>query len=477
MILHDDQCYRAIQSRDARFDGWFVTAVRTTGIYCRPSCPAITPKRTNVEFFAAAATAQAHGYRACKRCRPDASPGSPEWNTRADVVGRAMRLIADGLVDREGVNGLATRLGYSPRQVHRLLVAEVGSGPLALARAQRAQTARILIETTSLPITEIAFAAGFQSVRQFNDTIREVFAASPSQLRTARSLPGTATGLTIRLATREPFAGDHLMAFLAHRAVRGVEEVDGSTYRRSLRLAHGKGVVSLTAAGGVVSCSLALDDVADVQAAVQRARRLLDLDCDPQTIDAHLSRDPLLAPLVAARPGLRAAGHPDGAELLVRGIVGQQVSVAGARTLTERLVAAHGEPLAEPVGSVTHVFPSPATLASIAPEGLGMPRARGAALVGAMARIASGELVLDAGSDRAATVAALQALPGIGPWTAGYVAMRALGDPDVFLPTDVGVRNALRALGTESTPAAATALSAAWSPWRTYALHHLWATL
>lgn len=477
MILDDDQCYRAIQSRDSRFDGWFVTAVRTTHIYCRPSCPAITPKRQNVEFFRAAATAQARGYRACKRCRPDASPGSPEWNSRADLVGRAMRLIADGLVDREGVGGLATRLGYSERQVNRLLVAEVGSGPLALARAQRAQTARILIETTTLPITEVAFAAGFQSVRQFNDTVREVYASNPTDMRTAKA-PSSAGGpLTVRLACREPFDGDGLFGFLHTRAVPGVESVDGSTYRRSLRLARGLGVVSVTVSGGIVSCALTLQDVGDAQAAVQRTRRLLDLDCDPASIHDHLGADPLLGPLLEKRPGLRAPGHPDGTELLVRAVLGQQVSVAGARTLAARLVAAHGEPLAEPVGSVTHAFPSAATIAGLSPTDFAMPRARGAALIDACAKVADGSLVLDAGSDRSEAVAALESLRGIGPWTAGYVAMRALGDPDVFLPTDLGVRHALDALGADSTARGAAALAEAWRPWRSYALHHLWASL
>ncbi len=495
--LDDDQCYRACQSRDPRFDGWFVTAVRTTGIYCRPSCPAITPKRQNVEFFRAAATAQSHGYRACKRCRPDASPGSPEWNSRADVVGRAMRLIADGLVDRDGVGALAARLGYSDRQVHRLLVAEVGSGPLALARAQRAQTARILIETTTLPITEVAFAAGFQSVRQFNDTVREVYSASPTDLRLAKlpklssksspklskssksSKSSTLTSgpLTVRLACREPFDGDALFRFLGIRAVPGVESIEGETYRRSLRLARGCGVISVTIAGTAVSCALTLDDVADAQAAVQRTRRLLDLDCDPAMIREHLSADPLLAPLVEKRPGLRAPGHPDGTELLVRAVLGQQVSVAGARTLAARIVAQHGEPLAEQVGSITHAFPSAATIAGLSPEDFAMPRARGTALIEACARVADGSIVLDAGSDRAEATAALQNLRGIGPWTAGYVAMRALGDPDVFLPSDLGVRHALEALGAESSPAAAAQRAEAWRPWRTYALHHLWASL
>lgn len=477
MLLDDDQCYRAIQSRDSRFDGWFVTAVRTTGIYCRPSCPAITPKRPNVEFFRAAATAQSNGYRACKRCRPDASPGSPEWNSRADVVGRAMRLIADGLVDRDGVGALATRLGYSERQVHRLLVAEVGSGPLALARAQRAQTARILIETTTLPITDVAFAAGFQSVRQFNDTVRDVYAASPTQLRAAKAPTGASGQLTVRLACREPFDGVALAGFLGARAVPSVEQFDGTTYRRSLRLAHGGGVVSVDLGGPIVMCSLALDDVADVQAAVQRTRRLLDLDCDPATVRDHLGADPLLAPLVAARPGLRAPGHPDGTELLVRAVLGQQVSVAGARTLARRIVEQHGEPLAEAVGGVSHLFPAAATIAGLSPQDFAMPRSRGAALIEACAHVADGRIVLDAGSDRAETVDALQRLQGIGPWTAGYVAMRALGDPDVFLPTDLGVRHALAALGADTSARAVAVQAERWRPWRSYALHHLWASL
>ena len=476
MHLDHEHCYRAICSRDARFDGWFVTAVRTTGIYCRPSCPATTPKRANVEFFVAPATAQSRGYRACRRCRPDACPGSPEWNARADVVGRAMRLIADGLVDREGVGGLAARLGYSTRQVNRALVAEVGSGPLALARAQRAQTARILIETTTLPITDVAFASGFHSVRQFNDTIREVYAASPRQLRAAKTTPSSGP-LTLRLAARSPLDWDHLRGFLATRAVATVESSDGAAYQRSIRLAEGAGVVRVHAEDSSVSCTLVLDDLADVQSAVQRTRRLLDLDGDPAAVDDHLGADPLLAPLVRRRRGLRAPGHVDGTELLVRAVLGQQVSVAGARTLAARLVQAHGEPLSTPVGEVTHLFPSPATIAALRPEDFAMPRARGAALIEACARIADGRLVLDAGSDRAEAEAALLAVPGIGPWTAGYVAMRALGDPDVFLPTDVGVRHALTALGVDSSPRSAVALASRWRPWRSYALHHLWASL
>ena len=482
MILDDEQCYRAAQSRDSRFDGCFITAVKTTGIYCRPSCPAMTPKRHNVEFFVTAAAAQQHGYRACKRCRPDASPGSPEWNVRADVVGRAMRLIADGLVDREGVGGLATRLNYSERQINRLLTSELGAGPLALARAQRAQTARTLIETTTMPITQIAFAAGFASVRQFNDTIRGVFASSPTDLRGARRPNAAAGTLSLRLAYRPPFHSESIFGFLGDRAVPGVETWDGTTYRRSLRLNHGNAVIALSPGANApgsnaVTCTLHLDNVADAQAAVQRCRRLLDLDADPDTVESQFADDPVLAPLVRKRPGLRSPGHPDGVELLTRAVLGQQVSVKGARTLASRLVAAVGDRLSAPVDGVTHAFPTAVAIAGCCPTDFAMPTARGRALIHACEQLATGQIVIDAGSDRDEIARQLESLPGIGPWTASYVALRALGDPDVFLPTDIGVRNALRAIGAESTPKAAAQLAESWRPWRSYALHHLWASL
>jgi AraC family transcriptional regulator of adaptative response / DNA-3-methyladenine glycosylase II len=482
VILDDEQCYRAAQSRDSRFDGCFITAVKTTGIYCRPSCPAMTPRRHNVEFFVTAAAAQQHGYRACKRCRPDASPGSPEWNVRADVVGRAMRLIADGLVDREGVAGLAARLNYSERQINRLLTTELGAGPLALARAQRAQTARTLIETTSMPITQIAFASGFASVRQFNDTIREVFASSPTELRGSRQPIAAGGTLSLRLPYRAPLDAESIFSFLGDRAVPGIEAWDGETYHRSLRLNHGNAVIALSAGpsapgASAVMCTLHLDNVADAQAAVQRCRRLLDLDADPNTVETHFSEDPILAPLVRKRPGLRSPGHPDGVELLTRAVLGQQVSVKGARTLAARLVAAAGEALAAPVAAVTHAFPSAEAIASCDPTDFAMPAARGRALIHACEQLASGQLVIDVGSDREELSRQLESMPGIGPWTAGYVALRALGDPDVFLPTDIGVRNALRSIGVDATPTAAARLSESWRPWRSYALHHLWASL
>ncbi|WP_090852941.1 DNA-3-methyladenine glycosylase 2 [Nocardioides lianchengensis] len=481
--LDAESCYRAVKSRDRRFDGVFYTAVRTTGIYCRPSCPARTPASANVTFHVSAAAAQAAGYRACKRCLPDATPGSPDWDVSASAAGRAMRLIADGVVDREGVDGLARRVGYTSRHLSRILTAELGAGPLALARARRAQTARVLIETTALPHTHVAFAAGFSSVRQFNDTIREVYAASPTQLRGRRTNSRPATGtVSMRLAVRTPFAGRALIDFLAYHLIPGVEVAGPGWYARTLTLPHGPGTVRLdaddtTAAGetAFVTATFALTDLRDTAAAVERARRLVDADCDPLAVGDHFAGDPVIGPLARATPGLRVPGQVDGDEVAVRTVIGQQVSVVGACTVTGRLVAAHGVPVETDIPGLTHLFPDAATLAGVDPEMLPMPRARGRALVGLCAALASGEVALDRGPDRDDVRRRLLELPGIGPWTADYVAMRALAHPDLFLPTDVGVRNALAGLGHD--PASVIAGSERWRPWRSYALMHLWNTL
>ncbi|MBM7807488.1 AraC family transcriptional regulator of adaptative response / DNA-3-methyladenine glycosylase II [Geodermatophilus bullaregiensis] len=473
--LDAERCYRAVASRDARFDGWFVTAVRTTGIYCRPSCPARTPAAANVCFFGTAAGAHAAGFRACRRCRPDAVPGSPEWDVRADAVARAMRLIADGEVERTGVPGLAARLGYSERQVHRLLVGELGVGPLAVARAQRAQTARVLIETTDLPMADVAFAAGFASVRQFNDTIREVFACTPSELRRRRpgGDGGTPGWLTLRLAARAPFDAAEVLHFLGAHAVPGLEEWDGTTFSRVLDLPAGPGVVRLSPAadgGPAVTAQLLLADLRDLRAAVPRCRRLLDLDADPLAVDDVLGDDPALAPLVAGAPGRRVPASPDAPETAARAVLGQQVSVAGARTLTARVVALAGTPLPEPVGTLTHAFPRPAALAEADLSAVGLTGARRRTLTGLAAALADGRVALDPGCDREQAAADLLALPGIGPWTASLVVMRGLGDPDVWLPGDLALRRSLAALGSSDADAATR-----WRPWRSYAAVHLWA--
>ncbi len=484
-ILRDaDRCYRAVQGRDRRFDGVFYTGVRTTGIYCRPSCPATTPQRKNVTFFVTAAAAQGAGFRACRRCRPDLTPGSPEWDVKADVAGRAMRMIADGVVERDGVEGLASRSGYTSRHLNRLLSEQLGAGPLALARAQRAHTARILIETTEMGFADVAFAAGFASVRQFNATIAEVYDATPTQLRHARrtrrgGAPAPAAGpglVTVSLAVREPFDATALLTFLADRAVDGIESMgetaDGLlTYSRTMRLPHGHGTVTLTPDDDHVVCELGLSDLRDLASAVERCRRLLDLDADPVAIDEHLSSDPVLRPRVLQRPGLRVPGHVDGFEVAVRAVIGQQISVAGARTIAGRLVASYGERIADG-GVLTHVFPTADAMASADPDLLPMPRARGRALVGLAAAVAEGRVVLDRSADRADVRGALLGLPGIGPWTADYIALRALGDPDVFLPTDLGVRHGLERLGLD--PREAASHSDRWRPWRSYALLHIW---
>ncbi|KAA1250432.1 DNA-3-methyladenine glycosylase 2 family protein [Mycobacterium simiae] len=482
--MHEDfeRCYRAVQSKDARFDGWFVIAVLTTRIYCRPSCPVRPPFAHNVRFLPTAAAAQREGFRACKRCRPDASPGSPEWNVRGDVVARAMRLIADGTVDREGVTGLAARLGYTTRQLQRLLQAEVGAGPLALARAQRMQTARVLIETTELPFGDVAFAAGFSSIRQFNDTVRLLCASTPTALReraatrfaTPTPSPGT---VSLRLAVRAPFAYAGVFGHLGAGVVSGCEEVRDGAYRRTLRLASGNGIVTLTPAPDHVRCQLVLDDFRDLGTATARCRRLLDLDADPQAVVDALSGDPDMAAVVAMAPGQRIPRTVDEAELAVRAVLGQQVSTKAARTHCARLVAGYGKPVDDPEGNLTHIFPSVQQLSEIDPALLAVPQARRRTVSALISGLADGSITLDAGCDWARARSQLLALPGVGPWTAEVIAMRGLGDPDAFPANDLGVRLAAKQLGLPGQQRALAERSARWRPWRSYATQHLWTTL
>ncbi|WP_043841237.1 AlkA N-terminal domain-containing protein [Amycolatopsis taiwanensis] len=490
-----ERCYRAVASRDARFDGQFITAVKTTGIYCRPSCPAVTPKATNVRFYPTTAAAQAGGFRACRRCLPDAVPGSPDWNLRADLAARAMRLIADGTVEREGVPGLARRLGYSERQLGRVLTAELGAGPLALARAHRAHSARLLIELSELPLTDVAFAAGFASVRQFNDTIREVFARTPSQLRAAATHrrdraasadtatstgtgtaiatgtgTGTGTRLSLRLPYRPPFDAAGLFRFLADRAVPGVEAMQDGGYGRTLRLPHGPATVRLTPRDGHVRCELSLADVRDLASAVARARRLLDLDADPAAVADVLGADPLLAPAVAAAPGIRVPGAVDGFELLLRAMLGQQVSVAAARTAAGRLAAALGETPDGDEESLTHLFPTAEAVAERGREVLRGPRQRVEAICAMAEAVASGAVEVHVGRDPRELRAELLGLRGVGPWTADYVVMRVLGAPDVLLTGDLVVQKGAATLGILDLPTHARS----WRPWRSYAGMYLW---
>ncbi|MBW3665705.1 MAG: helix-turn-helix domain-containing protein [Actinobacteria bacterium] len=478
MELSFEECYRAVASRDARFDGRFIVGVTSTGIYCRPSCPApVTPKAANVRIFRTAAAAQAARLRACKRCLPDAAPGTPDWDLRADLAGRAMRLIADGAVDRAGVPGLARQLAVSERHLRRVLVDELGATPIELARSQRATTARVLIETTNRPFSEIAFAAGFSSIRQFNATVREVFDRTPTRLRqVSRHRPrvGPPGTIAVRLAHRTPFDARAMLRWFATRAIPGVEEVVDGTLRRTLRLPRGAATVELRPDGDHVLGTLRLDDLADLPSAVERCRRLLDLDADPANIAEVLTADPGLRPMAARRPGLRVPGTVDGVELAVRAVLGQQVSVAAARTMAARLVARCGVPLAHPDGTLTRTFPTAAAIADadLAPVGLTGPRQR--TLRDLAETIAEEGLPLDGAGDRADVRQRLAAIPGIGPWTLEYITMRALRDPDAFPASDLGLRRRASALGLAGSGAELDRRAEPWRPWRAYAAQMLW---
>ncbi len=479
MTLDPDICYRAVASRDARFDGRFFTAVTTTGIYCRPVCPARTPGRGNVSFYSCAAAAEEAGFRPCRRCRPETAPGSPAWIGAPVTVRRALRLIDAGALDGRGadVATLAARLGIGDRHLRRLFADHLGASPLAVAQTRRAHFARLLVDQTDLPLTRIALASGYGSVRRFNAALRATFGAPPSALR--RSSGAAETGvLTLCLPYRPPLAWAALLAFLRERAIPGVESVDATTYRRAVRAGAAAGVIAIRPAARAAHLELrapvalapALADL------VLRTRRLCDLDADPAAIDRDLRRDPLLAPRVRARPGLRVPGAWNRFELAVRAVLGQQVSVAAARTLAGRLAATLGEPLPNaPTGGPTRLFPTPAALAQADLTRLGLTGARAATLVRLATEVRDGRLDLDDAADPDDLRARLESLPGIGPWTAQYVALRALGDPDAFPAGDLGVRRALAAGDDRpATAAAAQARAEAWRPWRAYATLHLW---
>jgi AraC family transcriptional regulator of adaptative response / DNA-3-methyladenine glycosylase II len=420
----------------------------------------MTPKPGNVSFYRTAAAAHEAGLRACKRCQPDAVPGSPEWNLRDDLASRAMRLVHDGVVEREGVPGLAARLGYTPRHLTRVLTAELGAGPLALARAHRAQTARTLLAATDLPVADIAFASGFGSLRQFNDTIAAVYRATPSELRAlarrgapVAASPGT---ISLRLPARAPFDGPGLFRFFADHAIRGFEDADDTRFARPLRLPGGRADIEVRLDGAGVVLQARLAALSDLPALTARVRRMFDLDADSVAIDGHLARDPDLAPLVAATPGIRIAGSADPDEALFRTLLGQQISVAAARTVLGRLVEHFGD------------FPSAAQLADRGHEVLRGPATRVAAILRIAGVVAAGDLPMHPATPVAELRERLLALPGVGPWTADYLAMRALGHPDAFPATDLVLMQSAAAHGIHPSP------RASWAPWRSYAALHLW---
>ncbi|WP_314095655.1 AlkA N-terminal domain-containing protein [Microbacterium foliorum] len=467
-----DERYRAISARDTRFDGQFVTAVRSTRIYCRPSCPARTPNPENVTFYPTSAAAHEAGFRACKRCLPEAAPGSPAWDLRGDVAARAMRLISAGVVEREGVAGLAARLGYSTRHLARLLSTELGAGPLALARAHRAHMARMLLVGTDMPISEVAFSAGFASIRQCNDTIREVFALTPGELRSRRRVPGAVVPgeIDLVLPYRGPLDAGGIFDWMGARAVAGVEVATSSSFSRHLRMAGGPAWFEVSLDGAErLHLRARVAQLGDLAPLVSTVRRIFDLDADPSAVDQALGTHPELAPLVARTPGIRVPGSADPHEMLIRAMIGQQITVVAARTALSALTEALGERTEQGL-----LFPTMSAIAEHGAEVLRGPGARIRAIVGAAAALADGSLTLTVGDDGTQQRAALLAMPGIGPWTADYVRMRVLGDPDILLPGDVALRAGAAASGLPGDPIPLVAWAERAAPWRSYLSAHLW---
>ncbi len=469
--------YDAIVSRDRRFDGRLWFGVTSTGIYCRPVCPAQTPLRANVRFFAVPAAAVSAGFRACKRCRPDSAPGSRHWNHRHDLTAQALRLIADGVVDDAGVAGLAATLHVSERHIHRTLVAEVGAGPLQLAQSRRAQTARMLLEQTDLPVSDVAFAAGFSSIRQFNDVMKREFGSPPSTLRrpTAPALDAADPILILRLRVRPPYDVDHVGEFLAARAISGLEvhtrTSTGWSHRRIIALPSRPAAVEVSVLDEHVVVR-SDGDVRDSAQLVHKVQQWLDLNADPESINDVLSRDVVLRPLVESRPGMRVPTTVDPWETLIRAIVGQQVSVSGATTVLGRLVAAT-RPQDE---TGLAAFPCADAVAELGADRiaqLGMPGARARTIAGVAEAIASRNIDLR-DPDTAAVRSSLLAMPGLGPWTVDYVRMRGLGDPDAFPETDLILKQNAKRLGLPDNARALANYSRVWSPWRAYAAHHIW---
>jgi AraC family transcriptional regulator of adaptative response / DNA-3-methyladenine glycosylase II len=480
MTLDSETCYRAFASRDRRFEGRFVTAVVTTGIYCRPGCPARLPRRRNIRFYACPAAAEEAGFRPCLRCRPDAVPGTPAWIGTSATVSRALRLIDEGALDGAGIEPLATRLGVTGRHLRRLFAEHLGASPLAVARTRRVHFARRLIEETRVPLGDVALSAGFSNVRRFNHAIRETFRRAPRELRRMTgSRPGAQGAvpgaLTLTLRARSPFDPEALLAFLAKRAVPGLESVEAGVYRRAIEVEGVRGTVAVTPTAEGVEVAVRLPAPRDLIHVAARVGRMFDLDADPAHVLAHLARDPVLARAIAGRRDLRVPGAWEPFELAVRAILGQQISVRGAATLAGRLVRAFGEPIDAAEGGLTHVFPTPAKLARADLARIGLTRARAESLRVLANAVARGELRFDRLGRLDDAVARLCELPGIGEWTAHYIAMRGLGEPDAFPSGDLGVVRALASrAGAKRAPAAILAHAEAWRPWRAYAVMALW---
>jgi len=473
MTLDPEICWRAWTTRDRRFDGAFFTGVSSTGIYCRPVCPARLPARRNCTFFASAAAAEAAGFRPCRRCRPETAPGSAAWQGTSALVQRALRLIESGALDEGSVETLADRLGVTARWLRELFAEHVGASPLEVALTRRVHFARRLLDETDLPLADVAVASGFASARRLRAAFGRTFRRPPGEVRRSPLVTGGGA-LALRLPAREPFEPAPLLAFLAARAIPGVEQVEGAVYRRTASLDGAPATLEIEAGPRGLVLRVAGAGPAALPRFVAGATRIFDLDADAAGIAAHLARDPLLRRALGGRT-VRVPGAWEPFELGVRALLGQQVSVAAARTLVGRLVRSCGEPLSRPEGALTHRFPAAAAVAAAPLESLGLTRARAAALRGFARAVADGALDLHAFTSLEDAVAKLTALPGIGTWTAQYLAMRALGEPDAFPAGDLGVRRAL-ARGTR-LPAEREVLARAeaWRPWRAYATLALWA--
>jgi AraC family transcriptional regulator of adaptative response / DNA-3-methyladenine glycosylase II len=478
MNLNHDQCYAIIKSRDERFDGRFFAGVLTTGIYCRPVCPATKPKPENVRFFVTAAAAEAAGLRPCLRCRPESSPGTPAWYGASATVSRAMRLISEGAMDESGVDEMADRLHVGTRQLRRLFVQHLGAPPVALAQNRRLLFAKKLITETSLPMSEIAFSAGYSSIRRFNEAMLNSYGKSPTALRSNIALPAGQSTLQLKLAYRPPYDWEAIRRFLQSRAIPGVEVVDGEKYQRTVKAGKATGIIELRPAKDGHNLLLVMSPnlTQELNQLVGRARRLFDLSADPMEIGDHLAQDEQLAPLVREKPGLRVPGAWDGFEVAVRAILGQQVSVQAANTLCGRLVRRYGRELeTTSVEDLSHLFPAPQRLAEADMADLGLTSARRRAIRELARAVTGGELILGTAGSLDEVIEQLTELPGIGDWTAHYIAMRVYGEPDAFPAGDLALRRALAGEGQrEATAKELLAISEGWRPWRAYAAMHLW---
>jgi AraC family transcriptional regulator of adaptative response / DNA-3-methyladenine glycosylase II len=481
MELDHDACYRAICLRDPRFDGRFFTGVKTTGIYCRPICPARFPKSKNVIFYPTAAAAQEAGFRPCLRCRPETAPDLGAWRGTSNTISRALRLIEMGALDDASIDELATRLGVGERQLRRLFRQHLGASPVSVAQTRRVLLAKQLIHETRLPMAEIAFASGFGSIRRFNEIFRSLYQRAPGELRRARQpdISVAAAGeLTLLLRYRPPYDWPAMLEFLRRRAIPGIEEVTDRTYARSIQFDGAQGTVLVEPTdASALRATIRFRNLTALPKIIARLRRVFDLAADTDAIAAHLAQDPALAPLVRARPGLRVPGAWDGFELAVRAVLGQQITVTGAVRLAARLVENYGDSLAHPVGSITRVFPSPEALARVDLSGLGMPRSRAETLSALAAAVVADAHFFDANRDLTEATAQLRAVRGVGDWTAQYIALRQLREPDAFPHGDVALVRALEAREGRRRSFSELLLRAdVWRPWRAYAAQHLWSS-